>query len=149
MRAPRTKPRRSAPAAKGPPLLLRIHHLLCIADGVRTGRSFSMFELELHANISKYLVLSRFLSGPRSALVAERRAWLRFHLFDKREFTDADPGVQRRYQDAARWAVRLLDALQTLEPRGRIGTLRHFHRRNCHLVTQVLRQALFLFQLHY
>jgi len=85
-------------------------------------------ELELHANVSKYLVLGRFLAGERKLLDGPRRVWLRHHLFHKRDYGDDDPSVRRRYQDAARFALRFLDAQQSCPVDSRVGALRRFHR---------------------
>lgn len=109
-------------------LVEELDHLLCIGERVRQQRPVSLFELELHANISKHLVLSRFLAGSRAALGPRRRVWLRWHLFHKRRHVDDDPRVRARYEDAARFAVKLLDALPALAISERLGALRRFHR---------------------
>ena len=108
-------------------LVEELDHLLCIADRAATDRSLSLFELELHANVSKYLVLARFIAGRRPALTGEKRTWLRFHLFEKLRFCDEDALVRARYRDAARWAVRFLDALRDIEPAPGVEALRRFH----------------------
>ncbi len=110
-------------------LVEELDHLLCIADGAERGRSLSLFELELHANVSKHLVLARFLAGRAGRLSARRRTWLRYHLFEKQRYCDDDPAVRQRYRDAARWAVRFLDRLAAVEPARRIELLRRFHAR--------------------
>jgi len=108
-------------------LVEELDHLLCIADRAVLGRPLSLFELELHANVSKYLVLARFLAGAGRPLSSSTRAWLRFHLFDKVRYRDEDAGVEARYRDAARWAVRLIDAIGRMPPRSRVEALRAFH----------------------
>lgn len=107
-----------------------IDHLLVIAECERMGRSASLFELELHANVSKHLVLTRFLAGRAPRLDPARRIWLRRRLFDGGRYCDKDPQVRRRYEDAARWAVRMLDALLRLSAAECIDTLRRFHATN-------------------
>lgn len=109
-------------------LVEELDHLLCIAERVAERRSSSLFELELHANVSKHLVLARFAAGHRPRIEAHKKAWLRYHLFDKGDFCEEDPQVRARYRDAARWAVRFLEAMEWLEPPARIEVLRDFHR---------------------
>jgi hypothetical protein len=109
-------------------LVEELDHLLCIAERVIQTRQLSLFELELHANVSKYLVLARFLAGRSPRIEARRRAWLRYHLFDKGVWCDEDPGVRLRYRDATRWAGQFLDRLGRLRPADRIDLLRDFHR---------------------
>jgi hypothetical protein len=107
-------------------------HLLCIAERARDGRPVTLFELELHANVSKHLVLARFLAGSSSRLDARRRAWLRYHLFYKGAHSDADTSVRARYTDAARWAVRFLDSTSGLRRPARLEVLRGFHAASVH-----------------
>jgi hypothetical protein len=109
-------------------LVEELDHLLCIAERAVLTRPLSLFELELHANVSKYLVLARFLVGRVPRIGPRRRAWLRYHLFDKGVYRDEDPRVRARYRDAARWASRFLESLGRLRPAERIASLRGFHR---------------------
>jgi hypothetical protein len=104
-----------------------IDHLLLIAERSLGRRPVSLFELELHADVSKYLVLARFLAGASGHLGAARRTWLRHRLFDPERDSDGDPAALRRYRDAARWAVRLLDGLGRLGAAERVAALRRFH----------------------
>jgi len=105
-----------------------IDHLLLLAERSVRRRPVSLFELELHANVSKYLVLVRFLAGSGGRLTAERRDWLRRRLFDDVEFCDEDPEVRQRYRDAARWAVRMIGGLAALDGPDSVDALRRFHR---------------------
>jgi hypothetical protein len=109
-------------------LIEELDHFLVIAERAVQMRPLSLFELELHANVSKYLVLSRFAAGRTGSIGGPRRAWLRYHLFEKGGWCDADTRVRERYREAARWARRFLDALGTLAPGERIAALRRFHR---------------------
>jgi len=104
-----------------------IDHLLMIAERSRDGRPVSLFELELHANVSKHLVLTRFLAGAAPRLAAERRLWLRHALFHGVHYCDDDPETRQRYRDAARWAIRLLDGLTGLDAERCVARLRRFH----------------------
>ena len=103
-----------------------IDHLLVIAECSLLGRGVSRFELELHANVSKHLVLTRFIAGGQRRLGEAERIWLRRMLFDA-DFTDDDPAVRRRYHEASRWAVKLLERIPALGIEERIATLRRFH----------------------
>lgn len=109
-------------------LVEELDHLLLLGSRVRARRAVTLFELELHANVSKHLVLSRFLSGRRGRLHERQRVWLRHHLFLKHRFCDERLAVRRRYEDAARWAVRFLDRVARIRPERRLRVLREFHR---------------------
>jgi hypothetical protein len=111
-------------------LVEELDHLLLIAARARGQRPVSLFELELHANVSKHLVLSRFLAGRSPRLSEHRRLWLRHHLFEKARYCDEDLDTRDRYRQAARWAVKLIDTLPGLSATGRLGTLRRFHRED-------------------
>ena len=109
-------------------LVEEVDHLLCIAEAAVRRRPVSLLELELHADVSKALVLARFLVGdPPRPLDAARRTWLRYHLFHKGEWAGADEGERARYGEAARLALRFLDGLERLGPGERLQTLRAFH----------------------
>lgn len=110
-------------------LVEELDHLLLVAERVDQGRPVSLFELELHANVTKHLVLGRFLAGNRNRLGARGRLWLRRRLFDG-AFTDPDARVRERYRAASRWAVRFLDGLAGIDPRIRVPMLRRFHSTN-------------------
>jgi hypothetical protein len=108
-------------------LVEEVDHLLVIAERVRRGRPVTLLELELHAEVSKYLVLERFLAGAARRLDPGRRLWLRRRLFEDVRYSDREPGARERYREAARWAVRLIDGLNGLERAGRLEVLRRFH----------------------
>jgi len=108
-------------------LVEELDHLLFIAERARLKRTVSLFELELHANVTKHLVLTRFLAGDTGKLSTRARRWVFHHLFDKVEYSDRDPAVRARYRDAARWSVRFLDLLARMAPTARVDTLRRFH----------------------
>jgi hypothetical protein len=108
-----------------------IDHLLLIAERALEGRPVSLFELELHANVSKHLVLARYVARDSGALSPEDRRWLRARLFDGELGSDQEPQIQERYRDATRYAIQLLDALSSLAPRRRVATLRRFHTMDC------------------
>ena len=112
-------------------LVEELDHLLFIAARARHRRTVRLFELELHANVSKHLVLSRFLVGSRSRIDEPRRLWLRHHVFLKQRYCDQDTAVRARYADARRWALRFVDALPRIEAVSRVRTLRRFHDAAC------------------
>jgi hypothetical protein len=97
-----------------------IDHLLLLAARAARGPTLTLLELELHANVTKELMLRHFLARRAGVLrlPAEAVAWVRYHLFGKPRWADPDPAVRRRYEDAARFAWRYL----------RLGDLRRFSR---------------------
>jgi hypothetical protein len=107
-----------------------LDHLLLLAARTPSGPPLTMLEMELHANVSKELVLRHFLArlGGLRRLPAAAVAWVRFHLFEKHRFSDRDRKVRQRYEDAARFAVRYLRHLDGLTPRLRLRDLRRFSR---------------------
>lgn len=104
-----------------------VDHFLFLADRATTGRDVSLFELELHANVSKRLVLTRFLAGRARRLTDGGRVWLDWHLFHRRAWSDPDPRVRQRYHDATRWALRFLDRWERMRLGARLDVLRRFH----------------------
>jgi hypothetical protein len=111
-------------------LVEELDHFLVIAERYRTGGVMSLLELELHANVTKYLVLKMFVGKMRrtSRLSAADATWIRFHLFDKAEFAEPDPDILARYQNASRLARKYLGWFDTLSVDQRPGELRRFHR---------------------
>ena len=107
-------------------LVEEVDHLLCIADAAERDRPVSLLELELHADVSKALVLARFL-GQGRPLDGARRTWLRYHLFHKGEWAGEGEGERERYREAARLALRFLDALESRPLAARLAALREFH----------------------
>lgn len=115
-----------------------VDHFLCIADRAVLGRPVSLFELELHANVSKRLVVARFLAGRTGRLTERKRVWLEWHLFHKGNWSDPDPAVRERYADAARWALRFLGPWARLGARERLDALRAFHRASASEKTRLI-----------
>jgi hypothetical protein len=113
-------------------LVEELDHFLTIADRHRTGAEISLLELELHANVTKALMLELFVARMRGRLAAAERAWVRHHLFHKIEYREEDSAVRSRYRDAASLAVRYLDHLLAVPAAGRPAELRRFHRRTHH-----------------
>ncbi len=115
-------------------LVEELDHFLVIADRHRAGGVISLLELELHANVTKALMLELFVARlrRRPSLDASDRAWVRHHLFGKSEYREEDTEVRDRYRDAATLAVRYLDHLHALPADERPRELRLFHRRTHH-----------------
>jgi hypothetical protein len=111
-------------------LVEELDHFLMIAERYRSRGVMSLLDLELHANVTKYLVLKMFVGRMRrmARLSAADSAWVRFHIFDKGEFADPDPDVQARYRDASRLASRYVRRLEAIDPARRPSELRRFHR---------------------
>lgn len=109
-------------------LVEELDHLLVTAERAQAGRGVSLLELEVQANVSKELVLSRFLARRGRGLDGDRREWLRAQLFHARTYCDGDAEVRGRYEDASRLALRFLRSLQELPATRRVEALRRFHR---------------------
>ncbi len=111
-------------------LVEELDHFLVIAERYRTGGAVTLLDLELHANVTKYLVLKMFVGRMRrtSRLSPADAAWIFFHLFDKAEFAEPDPEILARYQDAARLARKYVEWFDTLPVARRPRELRRFHR---------------------
>lgn len=106
-----------------------VDHFLTVADRARSGRSFSLFELELHAGVTKYLVGLHFLARSLGrSLRGDERAWLRWTLFEKLSPPLGPPDVRARYIDADRLAARYSLRLDRMAGAERLDELRRFHR---------------------
>ncbi len=108
-----------------------IDHLLLIAERARQERGVSLFELELHANVSQHLVLARFVAAADGAVGPAARGWLRRQLFDDTHDRRDEAPERARYREAVRQALRLIDALPALPPAERLPLLRRFHAADC------------------
>jgi hypothetical protein len=109
-----------------------LDHFLLIADRVRRGRPVSLFELELHANVTKYVAAAHFLARSLGRRLADgERLWLRWSLFEKLPLDPAASEVHQRYRDADRLGHRYSGFLDRLDPRSRLIELRAFHLRSC------------------
>jgi len=107
-----------------------LDHLLLLAAAARAGRVVRAVELELHANVTKTLVLSLWLArslGLRR-LEPEHHAALRHELLERGDYSREEPEQRQRYRDARHHAVRFLRRLRRL-PRGeRPALLARFSR---------------------
>lgn len=106
-----------------------IDHFLVLHHDLSRRREVNLLALETRANVSKALVVSHFLGrlSRRRRLGEQQRVWVRYHLFAKKRFSDPDGRLRRRYRDARRFAVRLLDRLDGMPARRRIRELRRWN----------------------
>jgi hypothetical protein len=104
-----------------------IDHLLLLRERARSGQPLRLVELELHANVSKYLVLARFLDASTGGLDRERAHYLAARLFEHSRL-DEQGAARERYLIAGRWAMQFIRGLIPLEPRRTLEILRRFHR---------------------
>ncbi|MFN7964255.1 MAG: hypothetical protein U0V87_01010 [Acidobacteriota bacterium] len=112
-------------------LIEEIDHLVTFHDRVcRHGAELSLLDLEWHAVVSQYLVVTHFLArlSGRAQLIEEQRQFVEHHLFDKREYLHADTAVLTRYREAQRWGRDFVCSLRRLPPDQRLRLLRRFHR---------------------
>ena len=111
-------------------LVEELDHFLVIAERWRLNGVLSLLDLELHANVTKYLMLKLFVGRMRGAarLGAADTEWVRYHLFEKSDFAEPDDEIRSRYRDASRLAARYVRRLDSLPAPGRPAELRRFHR---------------------
>jgi hypothetical protein len=115
-----------------------ISHFLYLTWRAGYRRSMTQLEMELQAEIDKYLCSCLSLSGP-SLSNGERGQWLsQLHhiLFEQTTIDAAQPAERERYATANRYAARYCQALR---PRlqhgmtvGLINELRRFYRLSQH-----------------
>lgn len=110
-------------------LVEELDHLLVVAGRVASGRSVRLVELEMHALVTKYLVVLHLLGRltGRRRVSEFHRAWARHHLFEK--YAVGPDSESRRYLDAARLAGRYVRWLDRLAGTVRRAELRRFHAR--------------------
>lgn len=112
-------------------LIEEIDHLVTFSDRVcRHGGEISLLELEWHAVLSQYLVLSHFaarLAGS-SELSASQRTFLDEHLFHKRHYIADDVDLRERYREALRRGQQTIASWRRQPLDNRLRWLRLFHR---------------------
>ena len=110
-------------------LVEELDHLLTLASRAARGRPVSLLELEIHAGVTKYLMVLHFfgrLTGRRK-VSGYHKAWARHHLFEK--YAAGVDEESERYRDAARLAARFVSWLERLETAERRAALAAFHTR--------------------
>jgi len=110
-------------------LIEELDHLLVIASRTARRRPVSLLELEIHAGVTKYLVVTHFLGSlvGRRRLSEFHRVWARHHLFGK--YAAGHGEHESRYLEAARLAGRYVSWLDRLPVPARLAELLEFDRR--------------------
>ncbi|HEV8200748.1 MAG TPA: hypothetical protein VGS03_12065 [Candidatus Polarisedimenticolia bacterium] len=110
-------------------LVEELDHLLTVASRLASGRPLRLLELEMHALVTKYLVVLHLLGRltGRRRISEFHRAWTRHHLFEK--YADGGDAESVRYLEAARLASRYVRWLDRLTAVARHAELRRFHAR--------------------
>jgi len=108
-----------------------LDHFLVLAERVAERRTISLFALELHANVTKFLTCRHFLErSVGRPLTRGELGWLGWTLFEKVQPSSGSADVAGRYADADRLARRYCRALTRLAPVERLAEIRSFHRRS-------------------
>ncbi len=74
-----------------------LDHLLLIAQNYKYGKPFSLLGLELHANITKYLILSYFIAQQMALpqLNPVFRNLLKHHLFERNQYISTSTQIHK------------------------------------------------------
>ena len=107
-----------------------LDHLLLIGQNYKHRKSFSLLGLELHANITKYLVLSYFIATQMALprLNPVFRDLLKRHLFEENQFVGKSSQEIRRYMEANRLAWKYIDFLEELKKKAYLQEIRKFNK---------------------
>ena len=110
-----------------------LDHFLFIAQHYKSNRPFSLLELELQANVTKYLVLKYFVALQNRSLKLSRfdKEYIRHHLFYKRKFDIEDTSERKRYEDAGKFGMMYTEQIDLLSHEERLRDLRLFSRMTC------------------
>ena len=110
-----------------------LDHFLFIAQNYKSNRPFSLLELELQANVTKYLVLKYFIALQSRSLKLSKfdREYIRHHLFYKRQFDVEDTTERKRYEDAGKFGMMYTEQIDLLSHEERLRDLRRFSRMTC------------------
>ncbi len=110
-----------------------LDHFLFIAQNYKLNRPFSLFELELQANVTKYLVIKYFIALQKKSLKLSKfdREYVRHHLFYKRKFDIEDTSEKKRYEDAGKFGMMYTNHIDLLSHEERLRDLRQFSRMSC------------------
>ena len=110
-----------------------LDHFLFIAQNYKSNRPFSLLELELQANVTKYLVLKYFIALQSRSLKLSKfdREYIRHHLFYKRQFDVEDTTERKRYEDAGKFGMMYTEQIDRLSHEERLRDLRRFSRMTC------------------
>lgn len=110
-----------------------LDHFLFITHNFKFNRPFSLLELELQANITKYLVLKYFMALQNRALRLTNfdKEYIRHHLFYKRIYDIRNASELERYEDAKRFSMIYIRFIDMLPSEDRLRDLRRFSRMAC------------------
>ncbi len=110
-----------------------LDHFLFIVQNFKSNRPFSLLELELQANVTKYLVLKYFvaLQNKSVRLANSDREYIRHHLFYKRKYNIEDISERKRYEDARVFGLIYTKYIDLLSHEDRLRDLRQFSRMTC------------------
>jgi hypothetical protein len=106
---------------------------LFIAQNYKQHRPFSLLELELQANVTKYLVLKYFVALQNKSLKLSKfdKEYIRYHLFYKRKYDIEDASEKKRYEDAGKFGMIYTKYIDLLPQEDRLRDLRQFSRMTC------------------
>jgi hypothetical protein len=110
-------------------LVEELDHLLTLASRAVRGRPVSLLELEIHAGVTKYLMVLHFIGRltSRPRVSGFHKCWARHHLFEK--YAAGSDEEAERYREAARMAARFVAWLDRLKTTERRAALTSFHAR--------------------
>jgi hypothetical protein len=110
-----------------------LDHFLFIAQNYKLNRPFSLLELELQANVTKYLVLKYFIALQNKSLKLSKfdKEYIRYHLFYKRKYDIEDTSEKKRYEDAGTFGMLYTKHIDLLSHEDRLRDLRQFSRMSC------------------
>ncbi|HIE27411.1 TPA: hypothetical protein EYP66_09010 [Candidatus Poribacteria bacterium] len=107
-----------------------LDHLLLIGQSYKHRKPFSLLGLELHANITKYLVLSYFIANQMSPprLNSVFRDLLKRHLFEENQYVGKSAQEIERYTEANRLAWKYINFLEKLNKEEYLQEIRKFNK---------------------
>jgi hypothetical protein len=110
-----------------------LDHFLFIAQNFKQHRPFSLLELELQANVTKYLILKYFVALQNKSLKLSKfdKEYIRYHLFYKRKYDIEDASERKRYEDAGKFGMIYTKYIDLLPQEDRLRDLRQFSRMTC------------------
>ena len=107
-----------------------LDHLLLIAQNYKNHTPFSLLALELHANITKYLVLSYFIAIQMrmQRLNSSLKNLLKHHLFEKDGKFHKSIPEGWRYAEANRLALKYINYLEKLDHEAFLLEIKKFNK---------------------
>lgn len=107
-----------------------LDHLLLIAQNYKHRKPFSLLNLEVHANITKYLILSYLIASQRreNKLNPTYRSLLKSYLFESNRYSAVNPKEKKRYSEADRLSAKYVSYLENLPADMMLEELRRFDK---------------------